>query len=140
MGARILFVRKNVNSKGSRPGVVFAAALADALCVVGFAAAGRSQHAEAATLAGLWQTAWPFLAALAIVWLVAVVWRRPLAVLRSGVPAWLGTLSVGMVMRVIFTDGGAPLAFVLVAAGTLGVLLVGWRLLAAGIFRLRKPR
>ena len=118
--------------------VALAAALVDAACVVAFAAAGRSQHDEAATFAGLWQTAWPFLFALVLTWAIAVVWRRPLAVVRSGVPVWLGTLCFGMVMRVACTDGGAPLPFVLVATGTLGLVLVGWRLVALLVRRLRK--
>ena len=118
--------------------LVALAALVDAACVVAFAAAGRSQHDEAATFAGLWQTAWPFLFALVLTWAIAVVWRRPLAVVRSGVPVWLGTLCFGMVMRVACTDGGAPLPFVLVATGTLGLVLVGWRLVALLVRRLRK--
>ena len=106
-------------------------------CVVAFAAAGRSQHEEAATFTGLWSTAWPFLFALALSWIAALVWRRPFAVLRSGVPVWLVTLALGMVLRVVFTDGGAPLAFVLVATGALGLLLVGWRLVVALVSKLR---
>ena len=123
--------------KGSRLTFVTLAALADTACVIGFAAAGRSQHDEVATFTGLWQTAWPFLFALAFTWAIAVVWRRPFAVVRSGLPVWLGTLGFGMVMRVAFTDGGAPLAFVAVAAATLGLTLVGWRLV---VLLVRKAR
>jgi hypothetical protein len=127
----------NSNSKGSRLLLVVGAALADMFCVVAFAAAGRSQHEEAATFTGLWSTAWPYLFALALSWIAALVWRRPFAVLRCGVPVWLGTLALGMVLRVVFTDGGAPLAFVLVATGALGLLLVGWRLVVALVSKLR---
>lgn len=116
------------------------AALVDAACVVAFAAAGRSQHEEAGTLAGLWQTAWPFLAALALSWALSFAWRRPFAIWRAGLPIWLGTLVLGMLTRVMFTDGGAPLPFVLVAAGTLGAALIGWRLIAMLLARLFKPR
>lgn len=117
---------------------ILAAAALDVVFVALFAASGRSQHGEAATLAGLWQTAWPFLAALALVWAAALVWRRPMAVLRSGLPVWLGTVALGMVLRVAFTDGGAALPFVLVATGVLGASLVGWRLVAALLRRLRR--
>ncbi len=109
---------------------VAAALLLDAISVVGFAASGRSQHGEASTLSGLWHTAWPFLVALALMWLVTLAWRRPCAVLRTGLPVWLGTVAVGMLLRVLFTEGGAALPFVLVATGTLGLALMGWRLLA----------
>jgi len=112
------------------PSIVAAAAL-DAALVIVFAALGRGSHAKEATLSGLWQTAWPFLAALAIVWIAALVWRRPAAVLRSGLPVWIGTVALGLVLRVVFTDGGAALPFVLVATGALGLLLLGWRLIAA---------
>lgn len=114
------------------------AALADAACVVGFAAAGRSQHEEAATIAGLLQTAWPFLLALAFAWVASVAWRRPFAIVRTGLPVWWGTLVLGMVLRVAFTEGGAPLPFLLVATGTLGLALVGWRLVVFLVRKLRK--
>ncbi|MEB4615831.1 DUF3054 domain-containing protein, partial [Leucobacter sp. M11] len=56
--------------------VVFSLLL-DAALVVGFAAVGRGSHERAATLGGLWETAWPFLAGLALSWLVTVAWYRP---------------------------------------------------------------
>src|SRR5690606_18914430 len=58
------------------PRTVLAAAI-DILAIGAFAASGRSSHAETLDAAGLWRTAWPFLAGLAVVWLVAFVWRRP---------------------------------------------------------------
>lgn len=129
---------ETVAEKRSRPVFITLAALLDAACVIGFAGAGRSQHEEAATIAGLWQTAWPFLLALAFAWVVSTAWRRPLAVVRTGLPIWWGTLVLGMVLRVAFTEGGAPLPFVLVATGTLGLTLVGWRLVALLVRRVRK--
>lgn len=126
--------RKDVPRAPAKPAsaaMIAGGLVLDVICVIGFAASGRSQHGEAATFLGLWQTAWPFLAGLALLWVVALVWRRPFSVLRSGLPVWLGTVGVGMVLRVYFTDGGAALPFVLVATGTLGLTLIGWRLLAA---------
>lgn len=116
------------------------AALCDAVCVLVFAAAGRSQHDEAVSVAGVWETAWPFLLALLTAWLVALVWRRPFSVLRSGLPVWLVTLVLGMLVRVWFTDDGAPLAFVLVAAGTLGFAFLGWRLVVWLVRTVRSRR
>lgn len=131
-GAAITPSTAQLARRGSRFAVIALALLVDAACVLAFSAAGRSQHGEASTLAGLWHTAWPFLVALVCTWAVSLAWRHPLAVLRSGLPIWLGTLVLGLVVRVAFTDGGAPLAFVLVATGTLFILFVGWR----GIFAL----
>lgn len=121
-------------------GIIVLAAVLDIVFVLAFAAAGRSQHARAETLSGLWSTAWPFLLALAVSWAIALVWCRPLAVLRSGLPVWVGTVVIGMLLRVLFTDGGAALPFVLVATGTLGVSLLGWRLIAAVIHYFMRTR
>lgn len=126
-----------MNAHVSGP-VVGLAAVLDVLLVVGFAAMGRAEHGGTIELAALAQAAWPFLAALAIVWLGFRVWRRPLSVLRSGLPLWLGTVAIGMVLRVVFTDGGAALPFVLVATGVLAATLVGWRLIAQLVLRLRR--
>lgn len=113
---------------------------ADAALIVIFAGAGRSEHAREATLAGLAETAWPFLAGLAIAWALALVWRRPTAVLRAGVPVWIGAVAIGMLLRLATGQGIAP-AFVMVATLVLGALLVGWRLIAALVRHLlRRPR
>lgn len=106
---------------------IIAAAALDTVLVLAFAASGRASHDEAVGAAGIWHTAWPFLAGLVIAWVVALVWRRPTAILRSGVPVWIGTVALGLVIRVIFTDGGAALPFVLVASSVLLFALVGWR-------------
>ena len=124
------------SSTAPRPLRITASALLDVAFVLLFTALGRGSHARAATLDGLWQTAWPFLAALALTWMIALVWRRPAAVLRSGLPVWAGTVALGLALRVLFTDGGGALPFVLVTAATLGAMLVGWRLVAALIARL----
>lgn len=113
------------------------ALLLDAALVVLFAALGRSEHGEAATLAGLWGTAWPFLAGLAVAWAACRVWRRPAAPLRSGVPVWIGAVAIGMLLRVVTGAGTAP-AFIVVATLVLGAFLVGWRGVAALVARLRR--
>ncbi|WP_449278737.1 DUF3054 domain-containing protein [Leucobacter sp. GX24907] len=111
-----------------RPVLVALAAGLDIVLIVVFAAAGRGSHARESTLEGLWQTSWPFLAGLAIGWLVLLVWRRPIAPLRSGLPLALITVLGGMLLR-IASGQGTALPFVLVAVGSLTLLLVGWRLL-----------
>lgn len=120
-----------------RPASIAIALAADALLVILFAGLGRSEHDRAATLAGLFETAWPFLAGLAIAWIAAMAWKRPLAVLRSGLPLWIGTVAVGMLLRAL-TGAGTALPFVIVATITLGVFLLGWRALVALIAKLRR--
>jgi hypothetical protein len=45
------------------------------------------------------------------------------------VGAWLGTVALGMLLRVVSGQGTAP-AFIGVALVFLGLFLLGWRLLA----------
>ncbi|PRI10713.1 DUF3054 domain-containing protein [Leucobacter massiliensis] len=119
--------------------VVAAAFAADAALVVLFAGLGRSEHSRAATLAGLVETAWPFLAGLAIAWIAALAWRAPLAVVRAGIPVWIGAVALGMLLRAL-TGAGTALPFVIVATLTLGVFLLGWRTLVALVSRLRSAK
>lgn len=117
-------------------GVVAASFAADAVLVVVFAALGRGSHERAATLAGLFETAWPFLAGLALAWLVSLAWRRPLAIVRTGVPVWIGSAAIGLGIRALIGQGTA-LPFVIVATLTLCAMLIGWRLVAALVRRVR---
>lgn len=108
-----------------RPALIAVAVALDAMLVVVFAATGRASHAEN-VLAGLWQTSWPFLAALAVGWAATLAWRAPLAPLRTGLGVWAVTVTGGMLLR--WASGqGVQLAFVVVAASVLLVMLVGWR-------------
>ncbi len=105
------------------------AVLLDCCCVLAFVIIGRASHAKGESLSGIASTAWPFLAGLACGWLGARAWRRPLALAPAGVGAWLGTVAVGMVLRVVSGQGTA-VAFVGVALAFVGLFLLGWRLVA----------
>jgi len=117
---------------------ILAAAL-DVALVLLFAGIGRGSHARDATLLGLFETAWPFLAGLAVSWLLCAGWRRPIAPLRTGVPVWIGTVAIGMLLR-LATGSGTALAFIIVATVSLAVLLVGWRGIAALVQKARTRR
>jgi hypothetical protein len=125
--------------------VVAASFAADVVLVVGFAALGRRTHDDGDVLGpgglGLVQTAWPFLVALALGWAVSRAWRRPTAPIRSGLPIWLTTVIGGLLLRLVSGQGIAA-AFIVVTTLTLGLLLVGWRVVAAAIARHRgsEPR
>ncbi|WP_374206525.1 DUF3054 domain-containing protein [Microbacterium sp. VKM Ac-2923] len=105
------------------------ALLTDVVMVVVFAAIGRATH-DGDVLgpfgAGLATTAWPFVAALLAGWLVARAWRRPTSVVRSGLPVWVVTVVLGMLLRTL-SGQGVAVAFVIVATVTLALLLLGWR-------------
>ena len=113
------------------PGPVRAALalLADACCVLAFVVIGRASHSDGETLAGVASTAWPFLAGLACGELAARAWRQPLALVPSGVGAWLGAAVVGQGLRVLAGQGTAP-AFIVVSLVFVGLFLLGWRLAA----------
>jgi hypothetical protein len=103
----------------------------DVALVLVFAAIGRRSHAESGAVVGVLRTAWPFLAGLFLGWVVALGWRHtaPLRV-RDGVPVWVLTVAGGMLLRAA-TGAGTAFSFVVVATVVLGVLLLGWRALAA---------
>jgi hypothetical protein len=121
----------NAPSARPTPRVVAAGAGLDLVAVLVFAAVGRSSHAERITVAGVLETGGPFLVGLVVGWLAARVWRAPTA-LSLGAVAWAGTAVVGLAVRALLTHR-LPLSFVLVATLSLGVFLLGWRLVAAGL-------
>lgn len=104
-------------------------AVLDLCGVAAFVAIGRAGHGEGEALAGLARTAWPFLAGLAVGWLVTRAWRRPAALAPAGLGVWVSTVALGMLLRVVSGQGTAA-AFIVVALAFLGLLLLGWRLLA----------
>jgi len=116
------------------------ALLLDVVLVVVFAAIGRATH-DGDVLgpfgSGLATTAWPFVAALLIGWLVTRAWRRPTAVVRTGLPVWAITVALGMVLRAL-SGQGVAVAFIIVATITLAVFLLGWRGLARLAARRRR--
>lgn len=104
-------------------------ALIDLVLVVIFAVVGRSSHSEALTLAGIAQTAWPFLAACLLGWVVVGLLDDDGYGPRSALVVWLVTVLAGMGLRIV---GGetAELPFVLVATTFLFSAFFGWRLVA----------
>jgi Protein of unknown function (DUF3054) len=103
------------------------AALADFCCVLLFVVIGRANHHAGGALAGLWDTFWPFAVGAAAGMAVTRFWRRPTALVPTGVGVWLGTVAVGMTLRVLAGQGTA-FAFILVALAFLGLFQLGWRL------------
>jgi hypothetical protein len=101
----------------------------DVCCVLIFVIIGRANHTKGESVAGIASTSWPFLCGLAVGWLASRAWRRPLALRPAGISVWLSTVVFGMVLRVIGGQGTA-VAFVGVALAFLGLLMLGWRLLA----------
>jgi hypothetical protein len=112
--------------------------LADALFVLVFVLIGRASHDENPVLGAL-VTYWPFFVALVIGWAVARAWKSPLAVLRSGVPIWIVTVAVGMLLRAL-SGQGVQVSFVIVTSVVLWVFLLGWRAIARLVVARRRAR
>ena len=110
------------------------AVVLDVCCVLAFVIIGRDSHAKGESLAGIASTSWPFLCGLAAGWVVSRAWRRPLALRPSGLAAWLGTVALGMILRVVSGQGTA-VAFILVALAFLGLFLLGWRVIGRFVTR-----
>ncbi|MGH3927760.1 MAG: DUF3054 domain-containing protein [Pseudonocardiaceae bacterium] len=118
-----------------RPTTVTLVAGADVFAVLVFAAVGRSSHAEAVGALGVLTTAAPFLLGLLIGWLVIRAWRAPLR-LPVGVAVWASVVIVGLGVRAAFTHRLPP-TFALIAAASLALVLLGWRVVAHLITRPR---
>ncbi len=118
------------------------ALVVDAVLIVVFAAIGRATH-DGDVLgpagSGLATTAWPFLAAMLLGWIVSRGWRRPFSPVRTGLPVWGVTLVAGLLLRAL-SGQGIAVAFVIVAGITLLLFLVGWRAVAALVARIRVSR
>lgn len=110
------------------------ALITDVVCVLVFTALGRRNHAEGVTLAGIAETAWPFLSGTALGWLLSRGWRRPTALTPTGVTVWVCTVAAGMVLRKVTGQGTAG-AFVAVATVMTALFLLGWRAILAASAR-----
>lgn len=124
-----------VGDRGRRVRRAPIALLADIVCVIVFCTIGRRSHAEGLSVAGIAQTAWPFLAGTGVGWLLIRGWRQPFTVIPTGVVVWVCTVVVGMLLRKA-TSAGVQASFVVVASIATAVLLLGWRVVAA-LFRRR---
>lgn len=100
--------------------------LADAAIVVAFVAIGRRNHDEDLSWSGFGSAVAPFVIALCLSWLAGRVWTNPYS-LKSGAIVWIGTVTIGMLLRRLMFDDGTATAFVIVAAIFVGALVNGWR-------------
>lgn len=111
-----------------------AALAADLVCVIVFCTIGRRSHAEGLTVAGIAETAWPFLTGTLAGWLAARAWQRPTSLYPTGLIVWVVTVAIGMLLRKATSAGTAP-SFIVVASITTAVLLLGWRAIAMVLAR-----
>jgi hypothetical protein len=105
------------------------ALVGDVVVLVVFVLVGRRSHHEDAGLAGFLRVWWPFAVGLGVAWLVAGLWRAPLAWPRA-VAAWLVTVRVGMVLRIAVQGRDFKVAFTIVTLLFVGAGMLGWRAVA----------
>ena len=101
-------------------------AIADIAVIVVFVAIGREEHNSGNSIAGVLETAAPFLIALVLGWLATRAWQNPTGVGR-GLGIWLVTILAGMNLRHYVFDDGTATAFIVVASAFTLAGLVGWR-------------
>jgi hypothetical protein len=111
----------------------------DLIVVVLFVGVGRSFHEEGVTAGSMIATAWPFVAALALGWLVTRAWRSPWQLVRPGIGIWVVTVAAAMMLRFI-AGFGTALSFMIVTTVALGALLLGWRAIARVLVPAARPR
>lgn len=92
-----------------------------------FTMIGRASHSEPLSLAGVAETAWPFLVAVVVGSLLARWDGGPWW--RQGLIVWPVTVVLGVALRLAGGRTAAP-GFVMVTAVVLALFLIGWRFFA----------
>lgn len=108
----------------------------DAIAAVVFVVIGRLQHdgAKAFDPVEVLTTLWPFAGGLAIAAVVVIVARGAYDSLVSGAVVAVITAACGLALR--YASGqGIAVSFAIVTVVVLGLLMIGWRLLARVVGR-----
>ena len=102
----------------------------DLALIILFAILGRREHEHALDIGGIFETAVPFLAAYLVMTLISRPWTTIHRIWPTGILVWLGTVAVGMALRIAM-GSTAAIAFVIVTIIVLGVFLLGRRLICS---------
>ena len=89
-----------------------------------FTIIGRASHGEPLSLAGIVETAWPFLTAVIVGSLLAQWAGGPWW--RQGLIVWPVTVALGLILRVA-SGRTAAFGFIVVTTVVLALFLLGWR-------------
>jgi len=106
--------------------------LLDLLVVTVFVLVGRRSHDEGESLAGVLRVWWPFAAGLGLSGVLSGAWWYPFAWKRV-IGLWLGTVAVGMVLRISIQGRDFKPSFVIVTTLFFGLGMLGWRAIAQRI-------
>ena len=113
--------------------------IVDALVVVMFVVIGREDHGFESTVSDYLRVSAPFLVGLGVTIVVLRAWRWPLD-WRTGAVVAVGTVVVGMLLRHVVWNDGTAGTFIIVTTAVLVAGMVGWRLVVAGVGRVRASR
>jgi amino acid transporter len=112
--------------------------LLDVASILAFVAIGLATHKKGESVGRIMSVGWPFLTGMAAGWVAGRAWRRPGAVASTGLATWLGSVGLGMALRVLAGQGTAA-AFIVVALAFLGLTMLGWRVIAGLVLRRIPP-
>ena len=125
--------RSEVTATTSRrtPAALLPPLVADLVCVLVFAAAGKGSHEAGRSNWVVLEIVWPFAVAVVLAHLALLAARRSTLPVRPAGLVVLGVVYVvGMALRAASGRGLAP-AFLVVALLVLALTLLGWRAVAA---------
>lgn len=110
----------------------------DVVLVAVFCVIGRLSHAEGifGDIPGLLNTTWPFFVAVFVAHGALLIGRARTDRLPAGTLIWAVTVAGGLLLRALSGQGTA-LPFIIVAALTLALFLLGWRAILALVRRVR---
>lgn len=108
--------------------------LVDILAVLIFVIIGRDNHGEENTLLGILGTSAPFLIALGIAW-IALRLLKIRQRITMALFVWAVTVGGGLTLRNVAFGDGTALSFIIVTTITLGVLMVGLRLIVGRLMK-----
>ncbi|GAA4472645.1 hypothetical protein GCM10023190_03440 [Enteractinococcus fodinae] len=110
----------------------------DAALIVIFAMFGIASHDGSLNFFGIARVALPFLLPYVVLTALIKPSRYIHNVFPVGVVLWLVTVALGPVLRAVLFNDTSAMAFVLVTAGVLGVLLLGRRSISHLVTRRRE--
>ena len=105
--------------------------LLDLLAVTRSSSSAGAATTRATASSDVLRVWWPFAAGLGVSGVLTGAWWYPFAWLRV-VLMWVGTVAVGMVLRISIHGREFKPSFVIVTTIFLGVCFFGWRLVARG--------